>query len=112
VHLRTTGQEDAWFGSEGLDTWRDAGFLVREPAWKSPLPVRHWVRVSAAALQMAGLPGVSAEGTVQDVVWAGIEFRYDVLIDADGRFERVSDLAEEDLQSAGPRGAAGFGDTL
>ncbi len=96
----------------GLSPWQEAGAPVREPAWKSPLPVRH--RVAVSAEHLGGLAGDAPRlvGTVQDVHWPDNEFTYDVLLRAGESFVRVHGLVEEQLESLGPRGAAGMGETL
>lgn len=92
-----------------LARWRAAGVPVHEPAWKSPLPVRHRVHVAAAALP-EGTDG--PEGTVQDVAWTHPEFTFAVALSVGGVLVRREGLVEEQLQSLGPRGAAGMGETL
>ena len=44
--------------------------------------------------------------------WAAIEFRFDVLVEAEGALVRVDDLAEEALRARGARGAAGLGSVV
>ena len=81
----------------GLGAWRSAGFAIRDPEWKAPLPLLHPVTVS-------GVPG-----WIQDVGWSGVEFVFAVLLQ-DGR--RLTGLTEEEIASRGPRGAAGLGEQL
>lgn len=81
----------------GLAAWRAAGFAVREPEWKAPLPLLHRVAVDGGV------------GWVQDVGWSGEEFVYAVLLE-DGR--RAEGLVEEGITSVGSRGAAGLGEQL
>lgn len=92
-----------------LARWRVAGAAVHEPAWKSPLPVRHAVRVSREALPEGA---DSDEGVVQDVAWTHPEFTFAVAVVVGSVRVRLDDLVEEQLQSLGPRGAAGMGETL
>lgn len=81
----------------GLAAWRAAGFTIRDPEWKAPLPLLHPVTVSGAP------------GWIQDIDWSGAEFRFAVLL-RDGR--RLTGLTEEEIVSSGPRGAAGLGEQL
>lgn len=81
----------------GLAAWRSAGFTIRAPEWKAPLPLLHRVTLAGEL------------GWIQDVAWSGEEFVYAVLM-ADGR--RLTGLIEEALASLGGRGAAGLGEQL
>ena len=81
----------------GLAAWRSAGFALREPEWKSPLPLLHPVTVG-------GEPG-----WIQDVLWNGAGFDYAVLLRG-GR--RLDGLREEEVTSLGARGAAGLGEVV
>jgi hypothetical protein len=81
----------------GLASWRAAGHAIREPEWKSPLPLLHPVTVAGVA------------GWIQDITWSGAEFRYAVLCE-DGRW--LGGLTEEEIESRGARGAAGLGEQL
>lgn len=74
----------------------DSPWPVREPAWKSPLPPGHRVRFQGAP------------GRIQDVVWTPVGFAFSVAVLRDGGLVRVDGLPEEDLESVGPRGAAGL----
>jgi len=98
-----------------LDAWRSAGFEVREPAWKSPAPVRRDIVLSARVVEAHGgdgSTGGSARGWVQDVRWEDDEFRFDVAVILAGRLVRLTGLVEEELELPGGRGAAGLGQTL
>lgn len=99
----------------GLDTWRAAGFEVREPAWKSPAPVGRHIIVSSEVVEEHGgdaLAVPTARGWVQDVHWVDDEFRFDVALILAGRLVRLTALVEEELHLPGGRGAAGLGETI
>lgn len=81
----------------GLAAWRAAGFTIREPEWKAPLPLLHPVMVRGD------------RGWIQDVDWSGAEFIFAVLLH-DGR--RLTGLTEEEIVSSGPRGSAGLGEQI
>ena len=81
----------------GLAAWRSAGFTIRAPEWKAPLPLLHRVMLAGEL------------GWIQDVGWSGEEFLYAVLLKS-GR--RIEGLTEEALVSLGSRGAAGLGEQL
>jgi hypothetical protein len=74
-----------------------SGYRIREPAWKAPMPAGHRVVFEGAPAR------------VQDVRWEDDQFRYDVLVLRGEGLVRVEGLVEEQLESVGPRGAAGLG---
>lgn len=86
--------EGAWWTAD-LSPWEAAGWPTRNPAWKSPLPLLHPVRTAD------GL-----DGWIQDIRWIGDRFSFTVLLETG---QRRAALDEEDLESRGPRGAAGLG---
>ena len=98
-----------WVTWGGLRAWEQAGYALSEPAWKSPLPLRHPVRLTeAAARRLAVAP--PAIGAVQDVQWVGDGFVYAALLeDGAGALRWLEGLDEEDLDAVGGRGAAGLG---
>jgi len=101
--LAPQGGVVVWVGREaglwtgGLGPWEDAGWPLRAPEWKAPLPLLHPVSLGGE------------DGWVQDIVWAPDGFRFTVVL-VGGR--RVAGLEEEALVSRGPRGAAGLGRQL
>lgn len=89
------GAPDGALWTASTEPWEAAGFSLREPAWKSPLPLLHPVQTEDGA-----------QGWVQDIHWVGDGFHFTVLLEDGQRRQR---LEEEALQSRGPRGAAGLG---
>ena len=81
----------------GLAAWEAAGFTLREPEWKSPLPLLHPVAVAGEA------------GWIQDIAWGDAGFVYAVLLESG---QRRDGLSEEDITSLGPRGSAGLGEQI
>jgi hypothetical protein len=77
-----------------------------------PATLAAWV-AGGAVLRLPDCLDASGEaGWVQDIRWAGHEFRFTVLLLRDDALVRLDDLPEEALTARSGRGAAGLGEQI